>query len=142
MARRTLDAALIAIYLTSCAAAVPADDVAGVYEHEGPISATLEVRREAGRYLVRLEGGGPPGEEAATSADCVIQAQGELQGQLLRARFGAIETDSFSYGRIQAEQEGRMVQIAFAPGEAEVVAADTLGYCGWGAEFSGRYRMV
>jgi hypothetical protein len=33
-----------------------------------------------------------------------------------------------------------MVRIAFEPGAAQVIEADTLGYCGLGVEFSGRYR--
>jgi hypothetical protein len=30
----------------------------------------------------------------------------------------------------------------FEPGAAEVIEAATVGYCGWGAEFTGRYRGV
>jgi hypothetical protein len=35
-----------------------------------------------------------------------------------------------------------VVEIVFEPGAAEVIEAGTLGYCGWGAELSGRYRAV
>jgi hypothetical protein len=121
---------------------VPAGDVAGLYRHEGPIAATLEVRQEAGEYVVRLEGGGAPAAGVATSADCLIEARGRLDGAVLRASFGPVETDTFSYGAAQAAREGRTIDIEFEPGAAAVLEAGTLGYCGWGAEFSGRYRRL
>jgi hypothetical protein len=119
---------------------VPSDDIVGVYQHEGPVAATLEVRHEAAQYVVRLEGGGSTAEGPATAADCVVEARGDLDGGVLRARFGPVETDTFSYGAAQAENEARIVRIAFEPGAAQVIEADTLGYCGLGVEFSGRYR--
>jgi hypothetical protein len=140
--RRPLRLALVTFGLTACAATPPAADVAGVYRHEGPIAAILEVRKEADRYVVRLEGGGGSAAGAATPADCIIEARGALDGAVLRAPFGPVETDTFAYGAAQAASEGRSVEIAFEPGAAEVVEADTLGYCGLGAEFSGRYREV
>ena len=139
--RRVVPVALAALWLVACRAP-PTDDIAGQYRQEGPIAATLEVRQEAGQYVVRLEGGGSSATGAATPADCVIEARGELDGAILRARFGPVETDTFSYGADQAAREGRTVEIAFAPGAAEVVDAATLGYCGWSAAFSGRYRAV
>ena len=69
-----------------------------------------------------------------------VEARGDLDGVVLRARFGPVETDTFSYGAAQAESEARMVRIAFEAGAAQVIEADTLGYCGLGVEFSGRYR--
>jgi hypothetical protein len=140
--RRLGQVALAALWLVACQAHPAADDVAGLYRHEGPIAATLEVRPEAGQYVVRLEGGGSAAAGAATPADCVIEARGDLDGAMLRARFGPLETETFSYGADQAAREGRTVAILFEPGAAEVVEADTLGYCGWGAEFSGRYRTA
>jgi SPOR domain len=133
---------LAALWLAACASAPAADDIAGRYRHVGPVAATLEVRSEGGLYRVRLEGGGSSEAGAASAADCVIEARGELQGTVLRAPFGAVETDTFSYGAAQAADEARMVEIRFAPGAAEVVAADTFGYCGLGAKLAGRYRVV
>jgi hypothetical protein len=128
------------LWLSAPSTALPASDIVGVDQHEGPVAAVLEVREEAGHYTVRLEGGGSAAQGPAAAADCVIEAQGDLDGSVLRARFGPVETDTFSYGVAQAESEGRTVQIAFEPGAAEVLAADTFGYCGLAAEFSGRYR--
>ena len=133
---------LAALWLVACAPPPPAADVAGLYRHEGPIAATLEVRAEAGRYVVRLEGGGSTAGGTATAADCVIEARGDLDGAVLRAPFGPVETDTFSYSAAHARREGRVVEIVFEPGAAEVIEAGTFGYCGWGAEFSGRYRAV
>ena len=79
---------------------------------------------------------------AASAADCVVEARGELTGGVLRARFGPVETDGFSYGAAQAAEEGRTLEIVFEPQAAEVVAADTFGYCGLDAEFAGRYPSV
>jgi hypothetical protein len=101
------------------------------------------VRREGADdrwYVVRLEGGSSPGLGGAAPADCTVEARGALDGQVLRARFGPVETDAMSYGAAEAEREGRAVEIVFGAGTAEVLAADTLGYCGLGAEFRGRYR--
>lgn len=134
--------ALAGLWLVACEATPPADDVAGLYRHEGPIAATLEVRADGGQYVIRLEGGGSSAAGAATPADCVIEARGDLDGAILRAPFGAVETDTFSYSAAQARRGGRIVQIVFEPGAAEVVEAGTLGYCGWGAEFAGRYRAI
>ena len=135
-------AILAALWLTACANAPGADDISGLYRHAGPVAAILAVRPEGGRYLVRLEGGGSAQAGAASAADCVIEARGELEGGVLRAPFGPVETDTFSYGAAQAADEARTVEIRFEPGGAEVVAADTFGYCGLGAEFAGRYRIV
>ena len=140
--RRIGQVALAALWLIACTATPPADEIAGRYRHAGPVAATLEVRPEGGRYLVRLEGGGSAQAGAASAADCVIEARGELEGGVLRASFGPVETDTFSYGAAQAADEARTVEIRFEPGGAEVVAADTFGYCGLGAEFAGRYRIV
>jgi hypothetical protein len=131
--------ALAALWLVACKAPPPADDVAGQYRHEAPVAATLEVRQQGAQYVVRLEGGGSSAAGAAIPADCVIEARGALDGAVLRAPFGPVETDTFSYGAAQAAQEGRTVEIVFEPGVAEVVQAGTSGYCGWGAEFAGRY---
>jgi hypothetical protein len=139
--RLTGRSALTALWLVACAPS-PAADIAGLYRHEGPIAATLEVRADAGQYVVRLEGGGAAAAGAASAADCVVEARGELDGAVLRAPFGPVETDTFSYGAAAAEREGRVVEIVFEPGAAAVIEAGTSGYCGWGADLSGRYRAL
>jgi hypothetical protein len=140
LSKRFCQAVLAVLWLSRPGTALPSDDIVGVYQYEGPVAATLEVRHQAGQYVVRLEGGGSSAEGPATAADCVVEARGDLDGVVLRARFGPVETDTFSYGAAQAESEARMVRIAFEPGAAQVIEADTLGYCGLGVEFSGRYR--
>lgn len=140
LSKRFCQAVLAVLWLSRPGTALPSGDIVGVYQYEGPVAATLEVRHEAGQYVVRLEGGGSSAEGPATAADCVVEARGDLDGVVLRARFGPVETDTFSYGAAQAESEARMVRIAFEPGAAQVIEADTLGYCGLGVEFSGRYR--
>jgi hypothetical protein len=140
--RRIGPVALAALWLVTCRAPAPADDIAGLYRREGPIAATLEVRQQGHQYVVRLEGGGTSAAGPASPADCIIEARGDLNGAVLQARFGPVETDAFSYGTAQAAREGRTVEIMFEPGAAEVVEVDTLGYCGWGAEFAGRYDAV
>jgi hypothetical protein len=140
MSKRFCQAVIAVLWLSRAGTALPSDDIVGVYQYEGPVAATLEVRHEAGQYVVRLEGGGSSAEGPATAADCVVEARGDLDGGVLRARFRPVETDTFSYDAAQAESEARMVRIAFEPGAAQVIEADTLGYCGLGVEFSGRYR--
>jgi hypothetical protein len=140
MPKRFCQAVLEVLWLSRPGTALPSGDIVGVYQYEGPVAATLEIRHEAGQYVVRLEGGGSSSEGPATAADCVVEARGDLDGVVLLARFGPVETDTFSYGAAQAESEARMVRIAFEPGAAQVIEADTLGYCGLGVEFSGRYR--
>jgi hypothetical protein len=135
-------AVLAALWLAACAIVTDENDVAGRYRHAGPIAATLEVRPDAAGYRVRLEGGGSTRDSAASAADCVIEARGELTGGVLRARFGPVEAEGFSYGAAQAAEEGRTLEIVFEPQAAEVVAADTFGYCGLEADFAGRYPSV
>jgi hypothetical protein len=137
--RRVGRTTLAALWLAACASGTDEDDIAGRYRHAGPIAATLEVRPDAAGYRVRLEGGGSMRDGAASAADCVVEAWGELTGGVLRARFGPVETDRFSYGAAQAAEEGRTLEIVFEPRAAEVVAADTFGYCGLDAELAGRY---
>ena len=72
----------------------------------------------------------------------MIEARGRPEGQVLRARFGPVETETFSYDEAQSESEARFVEIVFGPGSARVVQADTLGYCGLEVEFAGAYRNV
>ena len=55
--------------------------------------------------------------------------------------FLAILFENSSYSSFHSKNV-RTVEIVFEPGAAEVVAADTFGYCGLGAEFAGRYRIV
>jgi hypothetical protein len=141
-ARGRASLAALALGLIGCAAAAPppAGDIAGRYRHEAPVAATLEVRADGAQYVLRLEGGGPEDVGAAAPADCVIEARGELEGATLHASFGPVETDTFAYGAVQAAREGRSVEIRFESGAAEVTEADTFGYCGLDAEFTGRYR--
>jgi hypothetical protein len=123
-------------------AATSAADVTGTYQRAGTTRATLEVRQQGHDYLVRLEGGASPAAGAATPADCVIEARGTPEGEVLRARFGPVETETFSYDQAQSESEARFVEIIFGPGSARVVQADTLGYCGLEVEFAGSYRNM
>jgi hypothetical protein len=139
--RRTGGATAAVMWLVACAPP-PTAEIAGLYRHEGPVAATLEVRAEAGQYVVRLEGGGSTAAGAGSAADCVIEARGPLDGAVLRAAFDPVETDTFSYSAAEARREGRSVEIVFEPGTAEVIEAGTVGYCGWEAELSGRYRAV
>ena len=122
--------------------APPPAGITGLYRHEGPAVATLQVRPDAGQYLVRLAGGSTDAAGPATPAECVVEARGALADGVLRAAFGAVENDTFSYRAAQAAAEGRTILIRFAPGAAEVLEAATLGYCGWGADLTGRYRAV
>jgi hypothetical protein len=131
--------------LVALALAAPrtsADEFAGTYQHAGTVAATLEVRRQGDDYLIRLEGGASPAAGAATPADCVIEARGRAEGRVLRARFGPVETETFAYDQAQSESEARFVEIVFGPASAEVVHADTVGYCGLEVEFAGSYRKV
>jgi hypothetical protein len=131
--------------LVALALAAPrtsADEIAGTYQHAGTVAATLEVRRQGDDYLIRLEGGASAVAGVAMPADCVIEAQGRPEGQVLRARFGPVETETFAYDQAQSESEARFVEIVFGPGSAKVVHADTLGYCGLEVEFAGAYRKV
>jgi hypothetical protein len=143
VSRRLSQTILAALWLGACAGGAPgADEIAGRYRHEGAVAATLEVRPDPAGWWVRLEGGGSSSAGAASAADCVIVARGALDGGVLRAPFGPVETTGFSYGAAQAADEGRRVEIVFEPGAAEVIAVDTFGYCGLGAELAGRYPAV
>ena len=139
LSKRFCQAVLAVLWLSRPGTALPSDDIVGVYQYEGRVAATLEVRHEAGQYVVRLEGGGSSAEGPATAADCVVEARGDLDGVVLRAGSARSRpTPSLTVRR--RPSEARMVRIAFEPGAAQVIEADTLGYCGLGVEFSGRYR--
>src|SRR5262245_24474608 len=74
------------------ASGTSADEISGTYRPADTLLATLEVKRQLGDYLVRLEGGTSAEAGAATPADCVIEARGTLEGDVLHAHFGPVET--------------------------------------------------
>jgi hypothetical protein len=65
-----------------------------------------------------------------------------MRSDTLVARFTTVETDVFSYDAAKAEREKRTIAIRFVADDAEVLSADTEGYCGMGASFLGHYRRV
>ena len=130
--------ALLAAGCREKIAAPRSADVAGKYVRPGESTSTLEVHADGDRYVAVLSGGG----SAATPADCYVRAVGSIRGDTLVARFTTVETTVFSYDAAQAERENRTVTIRFAAGDADVVSADTEGYCGLGATFLGHYRRV
>ena len=117
-------------------------DVAGSYLRRDEPTATLEVRADGDRYVAVLAGGGSEAAGAATPADCYVRAVGSLQGDALIARFTPVANDVFSYGAEQAAREKRTVSIRFRADDAEVLSAETEGYCGQGATFLGFYHRV
>jgi hypothetical protein len=116
--------------------------IAGRYVGGTEATSTLEVQTEGDRFVVLLSGGAQAGAGAATPADCYVRAVGTIQGDTLVAGFTSLETDVFYYDAAQADREKRKVAIRFAAGDAEVLSADTDGYCGLGITFLGPYRRV
>jgi hypothetical protein len=119
-----------------------APNVVGHYSRIGPAIVALVVSARDGVVEARLEGGGSPSSDGSVPADCIVQAAGQLDAQLLIAIFQPVETDNFSYSAAWANAEKRKVIVAFAPGTAEVKQADTDGYCGIGIDFRGLYRKT
>jgi hypothetical protein len=117
-------------------------EIAGIYRRSRDASSILEVKAEGGRFLALLSGGAPSGAGAGGPADCYVRAVGKLHGKTLEGEFAAVEMPSFSYSRAAAEKERRKLKIVFGPNTAEVVEADTFGYCGLGAGFLGRYQKA
>ena len=115
-------------------------DITGTYTCSQRSASTLEIKAEGSDYVVSLSGGSSPAAGAAAPADCYVRARGKLHGKTLTAEFVSIETDTFSYSAAQAEHEKRQLTIVFNPGSAEVVRADTFGYCGVDSNFVGHYQ--
>jgi hypothetical protein len=115
-------------------------DIVGDYRRIGPATVAPSVSVQAGGVEVRLEGGGPPGSDGSVPANCVVQAVGQLNDQLLTATFQPVETKDFSYGAVQASAENRKLVVAFASGTVEVKDAEIYGYCGIGVDFRGLYQ--
>jgi hypothetical protein len=112
----------------------------GRYVLSGNPGNKMSILRQQDGYQVELTGGSVDAAGAGTSADCVIHASGILQNSRLIATFEAIDTDTFLYTNAQAKSENRKIEIKFARNRAIVKQADTLGYCGYGANFKGIYR--
>jgi hypothetical protein len=100
--------------------------------------AELDITTRGYSATVRLTGGAPEAG-AATNADCTIVAKGAVANGTLTALFQPVTTDDFIYRPAQATREKRQVKIKLLPGSAEVISADTLGYCGLNVDFSGTY---
>ena len=136
---------MVALVATGCyekRAAPGSPDVSGQYVRRGQPTSTLEVHAEGDRYVALLAGGGSEARGASTAADCYVRAVGSMRGDVLIARFAPFTTDVFSYGAAQAESENRSISIRFTAGDAEVLSADTEGYCGLGATFLGSYQRL
>jgi len=114
--------------------------ITGVYTAGHGAPSTLEVRVEATHYVVLLSGGGSEAARAAPPADCYVRAKGTLHGRTLTVTFMPVETDTFIYSQAQAEKEKRTLKIVFGQNTADVIRADTFGYCGLGSSFVGHYR--
>ena len=134
--------ALLAMGCSEKRAAPGSPDASGQYVRRGQPTSTLEVHAEGDRYVAVLAGGGFEGRGASTAADCYVRAVGSMRGDVLIARFTPFTTDVFSYGAAQADSEHRSISIRFTAGNAEVLSADTEGYCGLGATFLGPYQRV
>jgi len=115
-------------------------NITGNYTLTSDASATLEVKQEETHYVALLSGGGLEVAGAAAGADCYVRAIGTLQENRLAGSFAAIETDTLKYSETQAQEEKRRLEIKFGPDTAEVIHADTFGYCGLGVTFLGRYQ--
>ena len=100
--------------------------------------AELDISKKDNLATIRLTGGAPD-TGAATNADCLIAASGPMANGTLTAIFQPVTTATFSYRRTQAEKERRQIVIEILPGSAEVLSADTLGYCGLSVDFTGVY---
>lgn len=57
---------------------------------------------------IRIEGGSAGNPVAV---DCALRALGARDGDRIRARFQAIDTDTLSYDRETAEREGRLMEV-------------------------------
>jgi hypothetical protein len=139
--------ACVALSLAPLAACVESPGRAGeryvgTYVFAGVRHAEMNVRLEGARHVVTLAGGADPAAGAASAADCHIRAVGEIEERRFTGRFAEVDTDTFSYGREQAQAEQRVLQIEFGTEEAKVTRADVSGYCGLGAAFTGAYRRV
>ncbi len=121
---------------------VNGSNITGAYTLMDHPSTRLKVAAEQKQYVVSLAGGGQDTAEAATSADCYVKARGELQGNILTAVFLPVETETMSYSQTEADEENRKLRIVFNQDIAQITDADTDGYCGWGADFVGRYQRI
>jgi hypothetical protein len=116
--------------------------IAGTYTRLDNVSSMLKIRTENSHYIADLTGGGSETSGAAAPGDCHIRARGTLDGKTLMAGFLSIETETFLYDSKQAAEENRELKIIFREDIAEVVRADTFGYCGLGASFLGEYKRM
>jgi hypothetical protein len=114
--------------------------LAGTYIHTGDIPAMMVVHVSKGIADVRLDGGGNRRAGASSAADCGIHAVGPVMPSGVVADFHAMESDTMDYDEVLAKQEHRKISITFSGGGAEVLSADTDGYCGLGANFTGHYK--
>jgi hypothetical protein len=134
--------AVSCISLVTHSSAAQTANIVGSYVHVRGVAAEMEVERQADQYAVVLRGGSRAGAGAASPADCYVQAVGQLEQDVLKAQFVAVETETFLYTGARAAREKRTLQISFTPGAAEVTYADTDGYCGLGATFLGTYNRA
>jgi hypothetical protein len=130
------------LFIFGCVDTVDLPDITGVYVADHNSQTTLQIRLDHDNtYTIVLSGGGSA-NSTVVPADCEIKALGTLEGKKILARFTALETETFTYDERTAEKEGRTLEILFAPCRANVIHADTFGYCGLGADFTGKYNRI
>jgi hypothetical protein len=99
-------------------------DPAGTYSRSTPAPGRLSLAPSGSNlWQVTLSGGGRP-DGAATGADCLIEAEGELRGDVLRATV--------------ASTRPARLEIRFSAGAARVTTA--YQGCGVGVDLNGTYR--
>ncbi len=115
-------------------------DIVGIYALLHNPLTTLEIKAEEDIFTVLLSGGVVKEEGLSAPADCYIKAIGELKGERLLARFAPVETETFIYSETDAKREDRRLEMVFKKDKAEVIFADTFGYCGLNVSFLGIYQ--
>ncbi|RNC67729.1 MAG: hypothetical protein ED859_13260 [Desulfuromonadales bacterium] len=118
--------------------------IEGLYALTADRAATLQVTKAGTRYEVMVSGGTGGATGGGAPADCPVKGMGVLKGNILTAAFAPLETDTFFYSKGQADRERRKLRIVFDRDRrtARITRADVSGYCGLGANLTGRYLRV
>lgn len=114
--------------------------IEGTYHMETPRIGSLEIEAAGDEYLIRLRGGVPTDQGAATPADCELVAQGGLNEATINGQVFPFEGETVSITEADLAGHDYAVTVTFA-GEMADVETNYDG-CGLGADLNGRYSRT
>lgn len=128
---------MFSIWVMACAASAQSD-LTGSYSAIGDHSGSMTITKKQGRLRIELKGGTSGKDSAAVAADCEAIAEGELHGNVIRAKLVPFEGEVTSLNTRDIERMDSRVLVFFDRDIAAVEGA--FAHCGLQNALNGQYK--